>query len=224
LFLSKSVSAGSAGVGFSYLNLPTPIGIVTLADDWSFGDSRCASSLSVYRSKTSETDSGEECRKVSVGDVSGLPIADYGLGMEEDVEHAWNRRSGGSILVRTNPLGLTVRLDGEEIGTTPISITVPSGDHIVEMIDVSGRLVSVRREISVFAGSIHTLDHKLEVAKTRVWINTDPAGGSVVINGLVLGPAPVDAVVNAGSHAVIEARWGQHAGECQGSCRVTAWS
>jgi hypothetical protein len=35
----------------------------------------------------------------------------------------------GTLVVTTNPRGVTASIDGQPIGTTPLSVTVPAGEH-----------------------------------------------------------------------------------------------
>lgn len=48
------------------------------------------------------------------------------------------RPTVGFLMVRTDPTGARVEIDGEEVGTSPLRVTVPPGEHTVRAIHEAG--------------------------------------------------------------------------------------
>ncbi len=113
-----------------------------------------------------------------------------------------------SLAVRINVEGATLYIDGEEAGNTPFLELLP--------IDVGRHTVRVRKtgyqdhvgEVEVASGVPGVLDVKLEplVRTALVDVVVDsPAGATIFVNGVDMGPAPFKGELPVGRHT-IEAR------------------
>ncbi|MCB9714263.1 MAG: PEGA domain-containing protein [Myxococcales bacterium] len=63
------------------------------------------------------------------------------------------------LVVRSSPAGATVQLDGEVVGTTPLTMETVSGEHRVEI--VRDGFVTERREVSLVEGVERAIDASL---------------------------------------------------------------
>jgi hypothetical protein len=77
--------------------------------------------------------------------------------------------ASAKLVVRTNPVqGATVRLDGQVLGKTPLDVSVPVGERLVE-IEMSG-FTKEQRVLSLVPGKTETLNvslSKLEVLEAK---------------------------------------------------------
>jgi len=118
----------------------------------------------------------------------------------------------GWLLVRTDPPGASVSIDGEDRGLTPLSLSeIPSGSYRIE-ISVAGytteqRTIEISPEETVAAISID-LDPLSDtdavlVAHGTVFVDSRPTGASVFLDGESVGVTPlIVQEVIVGSHEV----------------------
>jgi hypothetical protein len=113
-----------------------------------------------------------------------------------------------SLAVRINVEGATLFIDEEEVGNTPFLELLP--------VDVGRHAVRVRKagyqdhlgEVEIASGAPGVLDVKLEplVRTALVDVVVDsPAGATIFVNGVDMGPAPFKGELPVGRHT-IEAR------------------
>jgi len=110
--------------------------------------------------------------------------------------------SGAAVLlVRTNPPGGAVSLDGRAVGTEPVTLDeVPAGDHVLtaERGGVRGRL-----SVMLAAGTVERVTVELEAATpVKVKILSNPPDARVHVDGREIGRTPVIAEAAAGEHRV----------------------
>ena len=120
----------------------------------------------------------------------------------------------GWILVRTEPPGATVLLDGVRQGQTPLSLRdVSFGRHQVEVSRPG--FVTVQREVAVDA-SAAVLPLGIELVPAdpdgttgrvaaesgSLAVQSRPAGARVVIDGSLAGRTPIEVDVSVGSHEI----------------------
>jgi CRISPR/Cas system-associated exonuclease Cas4 (RecB family) len=110
----------------------------------------------------------------------------------------------GALTVATNPSGISVILDGKPSGVTPLSVDVPAGDHVIELVAGSERR---RIPLNIAAGS--RVSQFLEFPRAapalgELQIRTDPAQASVTVDGRLVGRSPVSvADLTPGTHTVV---------------------
>ena len=99
-----------------------------------------------------------------------------------------------SDLVTSKPPGAAVTIDGQEKGKTPLTLMVPAGAHEVAV--AKERYATVTQSV--------TTPGKLDVALKRptatLHVDSDPAGGDVVVEGKPRGKTPVDVTLEAFHH------------------------
>ncbi len=109
----------------------------------------------------------------------------------------------GELVVESFPPGASVRIKGEEVGLTPLELTIPVGTHEVEVVGEGGTrtLTAEVRERSVTRLDVplgERAEHTSVVEKWWFWT----AIGAVVIAGVAT------AVVLTGDDSPGEADWG----------------
>ncbi len=112
--------------------------------------------------------------------------------------------SEGSLTVKYAPAGASVLLDEVELGTTPLEgFVVPCGEHQLRI--SSGGYGSFTRTIQVGASESTVIEGTLVALEVgRLAVKVVPAGAEVLVDGVVVGTAPVEvADLEAGLHRVL---------------------
>jgi hypothetical protein len=111
----------------------------------------------------------------------------------------------GTVVVNTDPAGAAVVIDGEAHGTTPVTATLKTGPHTIELSTKDG----VRRTMTVNVTANQQLSQFIEMPKAAagtgdLQVRTDPPGAKVVVDGQTRGTSPVTVKDLApGSHVVV---------------------
>jgi hypothetical protein len=98
----------------------------------------------------------------------------------------------GTLIVKTDPSGMPVVVDGKARGTTPLEASLTPGDHLVELV-VSE---TERRKIPVTITAGGQVSQFIELPKAapvlgRLQVRSEPSGARVTVDGHVFGRAPV---------------------------------
>ena len=104
-----------------------------------------------------------------------------------------------SLSIRTLPAGARVKIDGNEVGTSPINVTLPGGPHRV-VID-RGR-DHQERDLELQYGEPGDVVFSLSGTPGTLSVLGAPAGAIVAIDNITVGAVPGDFVVAAGPHTV----------------------
>jgi hypothetical protein len=112
----------------------------------------------------------------------------------------------GKLSVGTSPAGITVFVDGEPHGVTPLTVELPPGQHVVEL-----RTDTERRRIPVTVTAGGQVSQYFEFARAgatqatgELLVRTDPIGASVTVDGKYVGRSPVSVPDLApGTHTVV---------------------
>ncbi len=114
-------------------------------------------------------------------------------------------RAGGSgtLKVDSRPTGAEVKVDGQVRGTTPLSLPLQPGAHVIEI--AAG---SEPRVIPVTVSAGETLSQYVELAGAsalgRLSIASTPTGANVLVNGQPRGVTPLDLPdIEPGEHEVV---------------------
>ena len=100
----------------------------------------------------------------------------------------------GELAIVTRPPGATVTVDGEAQGKTPVTLTLPAGSH--EVVISHERYATVTRPVDV-PGKV---DLTLKRPTATLHVDSDPAGGEVIVEGKPRGKTPVDVTLDAFQH------------------------
>jgi len=97
--------------------------------------------------------------------------------------------STGSLIVKTEPDGATVYIDGKNYGVTPLEITdLEIGEH--EMVISKDGYAQIIKKIEIKEEKVE-IDEILAKAISEVFLNTNPKGAKVIINGKEMGTTPL---------------------------------
>jgi hypothetical protein len=110
----------------------------------------------------------------------------------------------GTLIMRTNPPGAKLFVDGVERGVTPLTVTLKAGVHALELRgDGPARLMPITMTAGAQASQYIELPTRASsVGDLRV--RTEPAGAHVSVDGLPRGTSPVTvAQLTPGEHAVL---------------------
>jgi len=123
----------------------------------------------------------------------------------------WRSGSDGLLRVTSRPTGVTVIIDGTSRGTTPLALSLPHGEHRVEI-----RTASASRTLNVpiVAGAESSQDFDLASADEpargaptslgSLEVATEPPGASISVDGVPHGVTPMRLTgLSAGSHQVV---------------------
>lgn len=108
----------------------------------------------------------------------------------------------GEVVLATTPeAGAEVLVDGEPIGTTPLTAQIRPGRHRIEF--RAERYLSELRNLDVEGGGVR---QELAVELTPNWapveIATTPAGATVLVDGEPAGTTPATLEIEAGEHEI----------------------
>lgn len=98
----------------------------------------------------------------------------------------------GTLSVTSNPAGAQVLVDGQLLGTTPLLVTIGTGQHTVEV--RSSGYDSFSTTVNLTSGQTLQVSANL-VAQSRaatVMVNSTPQGAQVFVNGALAGTTPIN--------------------------------
>ena len=106
----------------------------------------------------------------------------------------------GTVVVESKPSGAEVKIDGQVKGTTPLSLKVPAGAHVIEL--ASG---GEPRVIPMSLEAGQTFAQYVELASSaslgRLAVASTPRGAAILLDGQPRGTAPTEIPdVAAGEH------------------------
>jgi hypothetical protein len=105
------------------------------------------------------------------------------------------REKKGELVIKTNPSGATVSVDGEtQQNKTPLTVTLPVGAHEISV--VRDRYATVTQSVDVPG----KLDLALKRPTATLHVDSEPAGGEVIVEGKPRGKTPVDVTLDAFHH------------------------
>ena len=99
----------------------------------------------------------------------------------------------GTLVVNTNPLGVPVAIDGQQRGSTPLTVDLTPGNHVLE-VATQGQVRRIPVTITD-GGQVAQFIELSDVAPAPVvgqlQIRTDPVGARVVVDGQPRGVSPL---------------------------------
>ncbi|MBP2134093.1 outer membrane biosynthesis protein TonB [Methanomicrobium sp. W14] len=111
--------------------------------------------------------------------------------------------SGGQLTVDTTPLGASLYVDKIFKGTTPLTVSLSSGVHYIDI--AKSGYNQVTDTVSISDGASKTRYYTLEQASSygTLVVTSNPTGAQVYVDGANTGRAPVKINnIPAGSHTV----------------------
>lgn len=106
-----------------------------------------------------------------------------------------------TYVVRSNPSGADVTVDGRHRGRTPVEVALaPSANHDV-LIARTG-YASWSRTVSAAAGSRTVLDARLEPILVPLVVRGQPSDAQILVDGVVRGTGAQTLSLNSGEHAI----------------------
>jgi formylglycine-generating enzyme required for sulfatase activity len=117
--------------------------------------------------------------------------------LEVDLTPNW-----AQVAITSEPSGAAVSVDGKRVGTTPLSVDIPAGNHVVGY--ALGGFKPVSSRIGVTANEARSLPvAKLQPSDGNLALTSDPGSASVSVDGKYLGDSPLDLYLSPGrAHSV----------------------
>jgi hypothetical protein len=108
----------------------------------------------------------------------------------------------GTLLLHSNPPGARVVIGETARGTTPLTLTLPTGDHLVEL---HGPGAPRTVPVTIRAGG--DVSHYVDLPqRSSAWgqleVRSEPPGAQVTIDGLSLGATPMIVDLAPGEHTI----------------------
>lgn len=119
---------------------------------------------------------------IALASVATLPARYFGSGPV------------GTLVVNTNPSGAIVMVDGKDRGSSPLTLDLTPGKHMLQVVGIDGQvralpvMVAEGREIAQFI-ELPAITAAPEHGQLQV--RTEPAGAKVTIDGQFRGVAPL---------------------------------
>lgn len=99
-------------------------------------------------------------------------------------------RKVGGLSIKTEPQGATVYIDGKNYGLTPLDIyDIEVGKH--EVLITKEGYKSITKEIEI-SEDIIEISEILEKGVSKAYINSNPRGATVIIDGKEIGKTPLE--------------------------------
>ena len=134
-------------------------------------------------------------------------------GGETETVTATLRPDRAAVTVTSEPAGATVRVDGAEVGRTPLTADLTSGTRTVEL-SLAGYGPASRRAVVVAERPLVLPTVRLEALPGRVHLTSEPPGAAASVDGRFQGETPLEGTVPAGgAHAIRATKAGHDAAE-----------
>ncbi|HCZ06996.1 MAG TPA: hypothetical protein DHV12_07705 [Thermotogae bacterium] len=106
----------------------------------------------------------------------------------------------GTVVLESEPRGAYVYVDGRYRGTTPLRITLDSGDHFA-VFYLEG-YEPIVRDFEVKSNRVTTVEAIFEKPKRtgRITIRSEPLGAQVYVNGVYRGTTPLEITLEEGEY------------------------
>ena len=122
--------------------------------------------------------------------------------LQEDVSQRMPYIPPGMAIISSEPSGAEVLINGQKMGTTPITVNLTAGDHQMEL---RKDLYSTDRStFTLQGGTTQQITRKLIPRFGFLSVQGTPANADLILNGKPIGKSPVTAMeINSGAHTLI---------------------
>lgn len=108
----------------------------------------------------------------------------------------------GKLVVKAEPAGSTVLVDGKELGKTPLTQDMAVGSYNLEVRSADG-MSSLTRVVVISVDKESEVKGKLEFVGCKLTVASQPEGAKVLVDGKEIGVTPLkDANIPAGEHEI----------------------
>lgn len=107
------------------------------------------------------------------------------------------------ISLKSEPAGAAVWVDGKSVGTTPLTLNLPAGDHDLAL--QADGFKPWRTRLAVVANQPRELETvRLQPADGKLAVRTRPAGASVMVDKTFAGQSPLDVALTADTPHLVQ--------------------
>jgi hypothetical protein len=129
-------------------------------------------------------------RPVDRSHLSGSNYVTIPVLLQQPGITAGSSTATGELQVRTSPDGAILFLDGENKGTTPVTVQgLPVGSHV--LLVSSPGFQNLTTQVVVKEGAITEVSIPLASENGSVYVTTTPAGAEIFIDGVPAGISPI---------------------------------
>ncbi|WP_417536185.1 PEGA domain-containing protein [Methylophaga sp.] len=89
----------------------------------------------------------------------------------------------GELSLSTQPAGAAVSIDGEEVGQTPMSTSLPGGRYSLQIHKAGFETITDAIDITQTAKQV-SRQYRLQAERARVNVSVSPVGGTLTVNGI----------------------------------------
>ncbi len=110
------------------------------------------------------------------------------------------------VSVNSSPKGADLYLNGKLAGKTPITLELQPGTYLLKL--AKEGFEPAIRKFELHPGERVTIDRRLKSTKASLYVESDPPGSSVLIDGKFQGKTPFRGELKAGKHKLVVKRNG----------------
>lgn len=143
---------------------------------------------------------GEQASSFVTGGSTAGPVASPKIGAMAE--------ASGFLVIRTPVAGAVIRVDGREVGRSPVQLELEPGTYLVEA-DMGPRFHTARRVVELTSGGA-----RIELAPREAFgsltVRSEPSGAEVRLDGRVVGRTPLIDFECAGGVRAMEVALADH--------------
>ena len=114
------------------------------------------------------------------------------------------REGEGELAVTSRPDGAIVKVDGKDVGRTPVTVRLPSGPHVLEVQVGKAEPRVIPLTITAGVQTSQYIEMQGVIATGSLEIRSNPTGARVTIDGQPRGTTPATIPnLPAGTHTVV---------------------
>jgi hypothetical protein len=110
-----------------------------------------------------------------------------------------NIREKGTLIIKSNPTGAELIVDGNSIGNTPAEIQLTAEPHVIEL---KKDVLYWSDKVTIESNKVKNMNPILQAPPTRIEIVTDPIESKVYINDKSYGYSPIKQDFEPGKYKI----------------------